>query len=305
VLDRVFAAWLLLSVIWGSTWIFIKIGVEEIPPLTYAWPRFVVALAGLVVLIVLRGSSFPRSIRDWGVMAVTGSLYFSLNYALVYWGETRISSGLAAVLFTTLPLFGLVIAHFWVPGDRMNPAKFGGVILGIGGVALIFYDQLSVSTTGAVWGVLAILIASLGCAVGGAIVKLKARHIDAIALTTGQMIIGIVPLILLGIATEGNPLSYHWSPMNITGLVYLGLVGSALTFVLLNWITKHMAVTKTQLIPFASTVFAVLLGWVVMGETMSWTAGLGMILILGGLLLAVRVSARPAVYGVAAASRDL
>ena len=119
--------WLSLCCIWGSTWLFIKIGLVDLPPLTFAGIRFVIACIILALFIGLRRVPLPRARRDWLLLAVTGVLSFSLNYGLVFWGEQYISSGLAALLQSTLPAFGLIIAHYYLPGERMTLAKIAGV----------------------------------------------------------------------------------------------------------------------------------------------------------------------------------
>src|SRR5262245_10686721 len=137
--------WLVLCLIWGSTWLFIKIGLNDLPPLTFAGIRFVVATLILCAIIWLRQISLPTSSADWGLLIVTGILSFSLNYGLIFWGEQYVSSGLAALLQATIPVFGLVIAHFYLPTERMTPAKIAGVVLGVCGVGVVFSNQLSVA----------------------------------------------------------------------------------------------------------------------------------------------------------------
>ena len=110
--------WLLLCLIWGSTWLFIKLGLADLPPFTFAGIRFVVASTILFAIIKARRLSLPRTRADWILLAVTGVLSFSFNYGLVFWGEQHISSGLAALLQATIPAFGLVIAIFIFPANR-------------------------------------------------------------------------------------------------------------------------------------------------------------------------------------------
>src|SRR5436190_404729 len=123
--------WLLLCLIWGSTWLFIKLGLEDLPPLTFAGIRFLIASLILLALLKIRGQSLPNSRRDWMLLATVGVMAFSLNYGLLFWGEQYISSGLAALLQATAPAFGLVIAHFYLPGEKMTAAKIVGVLIGI------------------------------------------------------------------------------------------------------------------------------------------------------------------------------
>src|SRR3954463_13125408 len=104
--------WIVLALIWGSTWLFIKLGLQDLPPLTFAGIRFVIAVLILGAFIKTTKRPVPRSRRDWNIIAITGLLTFSINYGLVFWGENLTPSGLAAVLHTMIPAFGLVIAHF-------------------------------------------------------------------------------------------------------------------------------------------------------------------------------------------------
>src|SRR4029453_13909997 len=144
--------WLLLCGIWGSTWLFIKVGLADLPPVTFAGIRVVIASSILFSLIAIRGKSLPRERSEWSLLATTGILSFTINYGAVFWGEQYISSGLASLLQATIPAFGLVIAHFYLPGERMTSAKILGVILGVVGVAVVFSSQLALSGPKALTG---------------------------------------------------------------------------------------------------------------------------------------------------------
>src|SRR4029079_19801021 len=152
--------WLILCCIWGSTWLFIKVGLEDLPPFTFAGIRFVIACAILLVIIRVRRLTWPRSRSDLKLLAWTGFLSFTINYGTIFWGEQHISSGLAAVLQATIPAFGLVIAHFYLPGERMTWAKLFGVALGIIGVTVVFSNQLAVSDGKAFAGSIAVVFGS-------------------------------------------------------------------------------------------------------------------------------------------------
>jgi drug/metabolite transporter (DMT)-like permease len=280
--------WLILSAIWGSTWLFIKLGLEDLPPFTFAGLRFVAAVIPLIIWLSVRRAPLPRAGRDWAMMIGTGILTFSLNYGLVFWGENFISSGLTAILYTTLPLFGLLIAHISLPGEPLTLAKVFGVLLGIGGVALIFSHQLTIDDPMALWGSAAIVAASLGTAYAGVLIKARGGHLDPVLLTTVQMVVGLLPLLFVGVLLEGNPLDFSWTPMAWLSLLYLAWLGSSLAFVLLYWLIQNMEVTKTQLIPLMSTLIAVALGWLVLQEELGWRAVVGGAGVLLGLVLATR-----------------
>src|SRR5215471_4453561 len=115
--------WLILCGIWGSTWLFIKLGLEDLPPISFAAIRFIIAASILLAIVLVRRLKIPRDFRDWQTIALTGFLSFTINYGLLFWGELNVSSGLAAVLQATIPLFGLLIAHRILPSEPMTATK--------------------------------------------------------------------------------------------------------------------------------------------------------------------------------------
>jgi len=275
--------WLILCGIWGSTWLFIKLGLADLPPLTFAGIRFLFASLILVGLILARGVRWPRQRRDWLVIAVVGLLQFSLNYGLVFWGEQRISSGLAAVLQSTFPAFGLVIAHFYLPDEPITARRVVGVLLGFAGVAIVFSQQLSIAGQSALLGSIALVLSAFFGAYGNVLVKAYGTKIDPFVLAAGQMICGFPPLLALGIATEGNPFRFHWTGTAIIALAYLVVIGSVLAFTLFYWLVRHMDVLNTMLIALVTPVIAVLLGMMVLQEQLNWRLFAGAACIIAGI----------------------
>ncbi len=239
--------WLILCGIWGSTWLFIKLGLVDLPPLSFAGIRFVFASLILTLLIFARRVRWPRSQRDWLLIAIVGFLQFTLNYGLVFWGEQYISSGLAAVLQSTFPLFGLVIAHLYLPHERMTVPKVIGVSLGVLGVAIIFSHQLTIAGRVALLGSIALVLSALFGSYSNVLVKAYGRQIDPLVLAAGQMVCGFPPLLALG----------------------------------------NMDVTKTMLIALVTPVVAVLLGVAVLHESLNWRLLAGAACIVSGIGLIV------------------
>ena len=110
--------WLILSLIWGSTWIFIKFGLEDLPPIAFASVRFLLAVAILFIIIKIQKIPMPMTGAEWRLIALTGVLQFSINYSTVFWAEQYITSGLAAVLQAMIPVFGLGLAWIFLPNER-------------------------------------------------------------------------------------------------------------------------------------------------------------------------------------------
>ena len=279
--------WLLLCCIWGSTWLFIKLGLEDLPPFTFAGIRFVIAVAILATIVGLRRLTLPKTSRDWLLLFVSGVLAFCVNYGLLFWGEQYISSGLAAVLQSTIPAFGLVIAHFYLPGEQMTPAKIIGIVLGVIGVAVIFSNQLDVAGSMAVAGCAALTVSSMGAAYSNVLVKAYGKHLDPAILAGGQMFFGLIPLLLIGIPWEGNPLNFNWTPMAVVSLIYLAVVGSVVAFLLYYWLVQNMDVTKTMLIALVTPVVAVTLGMLVLDEQLHGRTLLGGLMIISGIAIIV------------------
>jgi drug/metabolite transporter (DMT)-like permease len=279
--------WLILCGIWGSTWLFIKLGLADLPPFTFAGIRFVLASSILALMILARGVRWPRSRGDWILIAISGALQFSFNYGLVFWGEQHISSGLAAVLQSTFPVFGFLIAHLYLPYERMTTAKLIGVLLGFFGVVVIFSDQLSIAGRMALLGSVALVASALFGSYSNVLVKAYGRKIDPQVLAAGQMICGFPPLLVLGIATEGNPFRFHWTFMAVLSLAYLVIVGSVIAFALYYWLVRHMDVTNTMLIALVTPVVAVVLGMIVLHEKLNWRLFAGGACIISGISLII------------------
>lgn len=279
--------WLILCGIWGSTWLFIKIGLKDLPPLTFAGARFVIAALILVLLVMARRARWPRTRGEWFLIAISGLLQFTLNYGLVFWGEQYISSGLAAVLQSTFPLFGLVFAHLYLPTERITGLKVAGVLLGILGVIVIFSDQLSMAGSMALLGSVALVLSAVCGSYSNVLVKAYGVKIDPMVLAAGQMACGFVPLLMVGIPIEGSPLNFHWTTMAVISLLYLVIVGSVVAFALYYWLVRNMDVTNTMLIALVTPVVAVILGMIVLDETLNWRMVAGSACIISGLALIV------------------
>jgi drug/metabolite transporter (DMT)-like permease len=278
---------LLLCCIWGSTWLFIKLGLRDLPPVSFAAVRFVLASIILFGIVAARRTGLPRTAREWWLLAATGVLAFTLNYGLLFWGEQHVSSGLAALLQATIPVFGMLIAHAYLPGERLTAAKLAGALLGVAGVGVVFSSQIEVGGAMAAWGSAAIVAGAACAAYANVLVKARGGALDPAVLAAGQMLCGLVPLLIFGLAFEGNPLKFRWTGLAVASLLYLTLVGSVAAFLLYYWLVRNMDVTKTMLIALVTPLAAVVLGMLVLGERLTWRTLAGGALIMTGIGLVV------------------
>jgi drug/metabolite transporter (DMT)-like permease len=279
--------WLTLCAIWGSTWLAIKLGLRDLPPITFAGIRFALAGALLFAIIWLRGTSLPRSRRDWILLAYTGLQTITINYALVFWGEQYISSGLAALLSATVPLFGLPLAHRYLQSEPLTLLKVAGVVLGLVGVAIIFSGELGIGGPIAFWASVGIIVAALVTAHAGVLIKAGGTHIEPSVMAGVQMVGGCIPLLVVGIALEGSPLRFHWTPLAVATLAYLTIVGSVIAFLMYYWLIRHTEVSRVLMIPLVTPLIAVLFGVFFGGETVGWHTALGGMAIIGGVALTI------------------
>jgi drug/metabolite transporter (DMT)-like permease len=283
----VILVWLTLCAIWGSTWLAIKLGLRDLPPLTFAGIRFALAGAVLFSLIQVKRVALPRSRREWLLLAYTGFLTITLNYALVFWGEQYISSGLAALLSATVPLFGLPLAHRHLESEPLTSWKAMGVLLGIVGVGIVFSGELGVGGPIALWASAGIVLAALASAHAGVLIKLGGTHIEPSVLAGVQMAGGCIPLLLAGIVLEGSPLDFQWTPLALACLAYLTIVGSVIAFLMYYWLIRHMQVTGVLMIPLVTPLVAVLIGVLFASEVVGWHTAVGGAAIIGGVAMTV------------------
>ena len=275
--------WLILCVIWGSTWLFIKLGLADLPPITFAGIRFVISCAILFPLVWVRHLALPKTRNEWFLLGGTGVMSFSLNYGLVFWAEQYITSGLAALLQAMLPAFGLILAHIYVPAERMTWVKIAGVVLGVCGVGVVFSNQLAISGRLALAGCVAMVLSAFFAAYSNVLVKTHGKNLNPAVMAAFQMLFGLGPLLLYGLAFEGNPLHFRWTALAVLCLLYLAVVGSVVAFLMYYWLIQNMDVTKTMMISLVTPVVAVVLGMLVLDEQLSWRTLVGGAMIMSGI----------------------
>lgn len=264
----------------------IKVGLQDLPPLLFAGLRFVIAFVALAAVVLARRAPLPAR-RDWGLIGLTGFLTFGVNYGCLFWGELHVASGLAAILQATIPAFGMIFAHHYLPGERITVPKALGVLIGLAGVAVIFSNRTHSSEALAPWGCAAIVLGAASVAYANVLIKARGGHLDPMTMAAGQMLCGMVPLLALSLCVEGGWTRVHWTPLAVGSLLYLALAGSALAFCLLYWLLRHTDVTRIMMISLITPVVAVALGILLLHEHFSWRAGAGACCVLLGIGLVV------------------
>ena len=258
---------------------------QDLGPLTFAGTRFILAAVCLVAICGVWRLKFIPQKKDVWPLALSGFFIFTVNYALVFWGELHVSSGLASVLQASIPLSGMFFAHFMLQDEPLEKSKIIGALVATLGIAIICQRLLEVHGFFSLWGGVGIVVGGASMAFANVLLKQRKIKLPPAAVAAWQMILGLPPLLVLALILEGNPFAQHWTWQAALCIFYLAIIGSSLAFILLYWIMPRTTTTKLQTIALVTPPGAVLLGWLLAGEVLSPWAGVGAIFVMAGIWL--------------------
>jgi drug/metabolite transporter (DMT)-like permease len=287
---RKLAMYVGLCAVWGSTWLAIKIGLRDLPPLLFAGVRMGLACLLLTPFAFARSGGRARpGQRRW--IAWSGFLQIGVSYACIFLAEEKIDSGLAALLFATFPIFVGLFAHFMLPDEPLTRRTVFSALLGLCGVAVIQAPALAASLATAetrplLYGGSLILVSALVSGYSNVVNKKHLGGVSAFRNVWGQTLVGS-SVLLLGAAVLERGAPSRWTAAAAGTVFYLAVIGTALPFVGLFWLIRRVPVSVIGTIPVVDTVIAILLGSLVLREALSPRVLVGGALILGGVLLAV------------------
>jgi drug/metabolite transporter (DMT)-like permease len=283
--------WLLLvflSILWGGSFFFAKIAVDELPPLTLALGRVGIAAA---LLAVLAGRAGLVSLTQaWPAFAVLGLLNNVIPFTLIFWGQTHIPSGLASIFNATTPIFTALIAHFATRDEKLDAAKLVGVTTGFVGVVAMLGPEVLGDIDVGLWAQLACLVAAVSYAVAG-IWGRRLAHLPAVTVAAGQLIAASVVLAPLALLVDRPWRLPMPSPAALAALLALAVLSTALAYVIYFRILARAGATNLLLVTFLIPVSAILLGTAVLGERLAPHHFVGMAIIAVGL---AAIDGRPA-----------
>ena len=280
----------LLILVWGTTWSAILISLEGFPPYTGVAIRFAVAALVLAVLSRFAGVRFGRSRREIWVWLSQSVFAFGIAYGVVYWAEQWVPSGLSAVLFSTFPFFVALFAYGMLPEERLTVPGVLGILIGFGGVAVIFSDDLAaLGGPRVAFAALVFFLSPISAALGQVVVKRWGGGMHPFSLTTVPMAMTAVLMGGIAALTEGGrPIVLELRP--ILALLYLSLFGSVLTFSLFYWLLERVKATRLSLITYGIPVVAVTIGTFFFDEPITARILVGSGLVVAGVALVLRPS---------------
>lgn len=286
-----------LGLIWGTSFLWIKLALQEIGPFMLVTLRLVLGLAGLLVIMRVQRLAFPRDPRAWLSLAVVAVFNYAVPFTLISWGETRIDSSLASILNGTVPLFTILMAHGLLPDDRITPARLAGLLVGFAGVlVLVSRDLGPAALAGSVWGQLAVIGAAASYALAITYARKALRGQSAVVTSAGSFVIASA---LMGAVTPLAEPAWRLPTLPLTWLavLWLGLLGSCLAFVFFYRLIQAWGPTRTSLVTYIFPVIGLALGILFLNEPADWRLGAGSLLVVSGIVivnLRLRAKAAPA-----------
>ena len=279
------ALYALICAIWGSTWVVIKIGLVGVPPFLGAGLRFLLSTALIGAAIAFRRSRFRLTHEERICVLSAGVLVFWLDYAAVYWAEMHISSGLTAVLFSTMPLMTSMLSAYWTRTEKLNRRKLIGILVGIVGTVLLFWPQERLGAY-QVLGMLATLGASFCAAINLVMMKKYGRHADPFLVNFFGMALGAACLLVMSVVLERRS-AVAWTRSNLLAIAYLSAFGSVIAFSAYYYLIKRMDATIVSLSTLIIPIVALALGRAFLHETVTSRALLGILTITAGVAVAL------------------
>ena len=281
-----------LVLVWGSTWLVIRISLELYPPFLTLAARFLGAGLAFLAYIRWRRIPIPWTGRTVLFYTAVGLLSFVISYGVVYWGEQYVTSGLAAVIFGLFPIFTALCTRALLRHEQVTLAGWIGLILGLLGIVCLNLEDLEQMHPMAPLASVVLVISPLASAVSAVITKRTILRIH-------PFVIAGVPMTLAGLvhagiwAVQESHLPLAWSWPGVWATVYLTVAGTVFTFGGYYWLLQHMRVSTLATIAYFTPVVALAVGAALGGEPLTWPILLGAALILSGTALVGRRQGRP------------
>ena len=295
-----YVAWIAVCVIWGTTYLGIRVALEAVPPLLMGGIRWTVAGSLLAAFALARGERLP-GVALWPSLALQGLLMLGFGNGFVNWAEQYVPSGLAAVTLATSPFWMSGVEALRSDGERLSRGALAGLILGFTGILVLVWPDLQLGDSAGLnftLGVIALQVACLGWAIGSSYSKRHPHGGSVFAATAVQMVFGGLMMLVAGTLIGEWP-RVHLEGRGLWALTYLMFVGSIGGFVSYVYALQHLPVATVSLYAYANPLIAVVLGALVLGEPFTMRTVVSMAIVFAGMAL-VRVRKAPAKAGSAA-----
>lgn len=272
---------LLLGSIWSSSFLWIKIAVQEVGPITLVAFRVLFGLLFGLVVVLIQRPALPRSLRTWFPVLLLGITNVAIPFFLISWGEQSIDSGVAAILDATVPLFTILLAHYALHDDKITIPKVAGLLVGFAGVVVLMSKDIGASHS-SLLGQLAVVLASAFYSGSGVYARRTTEGMPPVMRSVGPLISSTAAMWLAAPLLEA-PLKIPQLPITWVALLWLGVLGSGFAFILMYYLIHEIGPTRTSMVTYIFPLGGVVLGVLFLGEQLSWQVAVGALLIIAGM----------------------
>lgn len=276
-----FAVLVLVSAIWGSAYMLVKVALEDVPPLTLVAGRLSGAFLFLFLAMLVTGRSFPGGRVPWSAFAVLGVVNNVLPFTFVTWGQTHIDASLAAILTSSMPLSAAVLAHWWI-GERLTVDRALGVLIGFGGVFLLIGPDLRQMTESSTLAQLAVVTGVLGYGVGIVFARRYLQTADLLVTAAGQTLVGAAFITPIALAAD-RPFDLTISAKTALAWATLAVLMSATAYLFFYWLIRRITATQASMVSYLLPITAVVEGVLILDERLGPTSFVGLAVILLGV----------------------
>ncbi len=282
---KIIIVYAIACIIWGSTWMAIRISLDSFTPFLSAGFRFLLASVFIYSLMKFKGIKIQTDKLSITLYLLMGFFSFVIPFGLVYWGEQFVPSGLASVLFAVNPFFVAIFSYYFIASEKVGAHKIIGIVLGFAGLLVIFSENLIGDIPIYLPGMLAVVISAI--MQGGLQVTIKkyGGNLHPLSMNLVPMIIAGVVMTLIGYFFEDMS-KVEFTSSGYLSVAYLALFGSLVTFTSYYWLLKRVSVIVLSLIAFITPIIALILGWIFLSEELSARHLIGSFLVLLGVLSA-------------------
>jgi len=279
------AAFIVICLIWGTSWSVVRIGLETVTPILAAGLRFTIASVILAAIMVFRREHLPRERRFWYLIAYLCFSAITAPFALVYWGQQIVPSGVSSILFATFPFWVALLALRLLKTQRLAPMRIVGTVLGFLGIVVVSGAEIAVEGFGKTGGMTAIVLGAFLQASALVAIIRYGKEYSSVSLNILPMAGGAVLLIIMSTLFEDTR-SVQFTDRAVIALVYLAAFSTVLTFVLYYWLAKHMNAILLSFTAFITPLVAVFTGWLFLAEELTPAMLIGTAIVLAGIAIA-------------------
>ena len=275
---------ILLGLLWSTSFVWIKIGVQEIGPMALVAFRVLFGAITVIVIALYQRGKWPRDGKTWRDFAILGPTSLAIPLFLISWGERTIDSAIASILNATVPLFTIAIAHFWLSDDKITLQKALGLLVGFGGVVVLLSTDLSASAHSSAIGQGAVILAAIFYAWSAVFARRATQHVPGLARGAAPLITATVFMWLIAPFVE-KPFQIPTLPLTWAAALWLGILGSGLAALMYYYLIHEIGPTRATLVTYLSPIGGVIFGVIFLNEHLSWQLLAGTFLILGSLVV--------------------